>query len=407
MEYFWAIAAAMIALALVFVLLPLLRSKRAPERGQTDAELTVLRARLRELHDDLARGALNEQNYEAARQELEHAVLNIRKYAPARVARGGRELVAGLGVLLILPALAIYGYRELGARDEVLHAAAQEAEQEQQAAKLRSGIARLEEHLGKNPEDGKSWHMLGRALLLTKEFSRARLALEQAEKFQADNADLLLDKLQVVAALKTSDDTSEQVRLVDRALSLEPQSPRALWMGSLVALETGDTSKAKDRLQRLLTLLPANDPNIALIKQQIAALDNTGPDNPAANSATPVSSARIVVNVRLDPALQNKVKPDDIVFIFARAKDGPKMPLAVERARASDLPKSTVLDDSKSMRPDLSLSRFAEVVVGARISRSGQPTAQSGDLEGYAPQALPVGQAESPDVNIIIDKELP
>ena len=109
---------------------------------------------------------------------------------------------------------------------------------------------------------------------------------------------------------------------------------------------------------------------------------------PAASADTspagPSAAAAIRGVVRLDPKLAAQVKPDDTLFIFARAENGPPMPLAVVRRRAAELPIEFTLDDSLAMLPSMKLSNFPRVVVGARISRSGNAMPQSGDLQGSA-----------------------
>jgi cytochrome c-type biogenesis protein CcmH len=105
----------------------------------------------------------------------------------------------------------------------------------------------------------------------------------------------------------------------------------------------------------------------------------------------------------LDPSLQDKVSPNDTLFVFARAASGPRMPLAIIRTSVSDLPLEFTLDDSQSMNPQMKISRFDKVVVGARISKSGQAMPQSGDLSGQTG----VVSLGSEDLKITIDGVVP
>jgi cytochrome c-type biogenesis protein CcmH len=107
--------------------------------------------------------------------------------------------------------------------------------------------------------------------------------------------------------------------------------------------------------------------------------------------------------VNLAPALAGKVSPTDTVFIIARAAEGPKMPLAIIRKQVKDLPATFSLDDSMAMAPNFALSNFPAVVVGARVSKSGNAAAQSGDLEGWSP-AVKVGAT---GLTVVIDRLLP
>ena len=130
---------------------------------------------------------------------------------------------------------------------------------------------------------------------------------------------------------------------------------------------------------------------------------------PAATPAAPVATtaapagAKIAGTVQLSPALASKVSPTDTVYIFARAVDGPRMPLAILKKQAKDLPVTFALDDSMAMSPSLALSNFASVVVGARVSKSGSATPQSGDLEGLS-SAVKLGAT---GLAVVIDRTLP
>jgi cytochrome c-type biogenesis protein CcmH len=126
-------------------------------------------------------------------------------------------------------------------------------------------------------------------------------------------------------------------------------------------------------------------PSIALAKASqmtpaVKATTTAKPDAPGA----PSSAAMVTGTVKLAPDLAAKAAPTDAVFIFARPAQGSKMPLAILRKQVKDLPASFTLDDSMAMAPDMALSKFADVVVGARISKSGQAMPQSGDLEGLS-----------------------
>ena len=97
--------------------------------------------------------------------------------------------------------------------------------------------------------------------------------------------------------------------------------------------------------------------------------------------AAPIS---VSGHVSVSPEFKSKVSPDDTVFILARAVHGPRMPLAVFRMKAKDLPLVYVLNDSMAMSPEMKLSDFDQVVVVARISKSGDPMPHPGDLEAVS-----------------------
>jgi cytochrome c-type biogenesis protein CcmH len=189
-------------------------------------------------------------------------------------------------------------------------------------------------------------------------------------------------------------------------LEVAPDHPRTLWIAALSAAEQGDSTQAKTLLERLATKLEPGSEAAAAVQEQLKQLQDTGAAESAEQpDAAPASApASLQVQVSIDEALRAQAPADATVFVFAKAKGGPPMPLAVIKAQVKDLPLATVLDDSKAMAPGMTLSKFPEVIVGARVSRTGDPMAQSGDLEGTLP--VEVAKASRP-ITIVIDKVVP
>jgi len=107
--------------------------------------------------------------------------------------------------------------------------------------------------------------------------------------------------------------------------------------------------------------------------------------------------------VSLSSDIAGKATQNDTAFVFARAAKGPKMPLAVFRKQVKDLPMAFSLDDTMAMRPGLKMSGFEQVVVVARVSKSGNPMAKSGDLEGSSGAVKPGAKG----LKIVIDSVVP
>jgi cytochrome c-type biogenesis protein CcmH len=178
----------------------------------------------------------------------------------------------------------------------------------------------------------------------------------------------------------------EPFEFIKRALELKPDDTTGLWLAGLGYEEQGQYEQAVQHWRKLETLMQ-NDPAsqnevrnlIARAEQKLGrtVMVETAPAKPAA-----ASSVALKVTVSLDAALQDKVSAEDTVFIFARAMEGPPMPLAAVRKQVRDLPLTVTLDDSMAMMPQMKLSNFNEVKIGARISKSGAPRPESGDLQG-------------------------
>jgi cytochrome c-type biogenesis protein CcmH len=120
-----------------------------------------------------------------------------------------------------------------------------------------------------------------------------------------------------------------------------------------------------------------------------------------APSAAP-GKTTVAGTVTLAPALASKASPEDTVFVFARAAEGPRMPLAIVRKQVKDLPITFQLDDSTAMTPAMKLSNYPQVIVGARISKSGNAMPQPGDLQGLS-QPVALGAS---GLKIVIGEEV-
>ncbi len=408
MKGFWILAAAMISLALAFVLVPLLKRRASGTLDTEAAELAVYRKRLSELKDDLTRGILTEAQFEDARQELE-AALAVELTLPPRALAGthaGLRWTMAAAVAVAVPVLAFALYEFLGARQEVASYLAAREEAQQKAETLRQSLERLEARLATRPDDGKGWWLMGRFYLALGEYAKAVGALSRAQTLLPEDPELLLDYAQALAGTQGDQAQGAPARLIERALALAPEHPRGLWLGAVAALQRGARAEARAYLERLLSLVEPGSEAAELVRAHLAELQEI--DNASTSEDTAITSpARIEVRVSLDPKLAVNALPTDPVFIFARAVQGPPMPLAVVRKQVKDLPLTVVLDDSQAMMPERRLSRSAEVVVGARISRSGDPRPQSGDLEGSAQGPIALATARKDPVNIIINQVVP
>jgi cytochrome c-type biogenesis protein CcmH len=201
----------------------------------------------------------------------------------------------------------------------------------------------------------------------------------------------MADHADVIAMLQGQSMLGEPTRLFERALVLDPNNLKALALAGSAAYEKKDFAKAVQYWTKAQGLAPPGgdfakglassieEARLASGQQAVApsATDKSAP--------TPVAAtANIQGVVSLSPALKARVAPDDTVFIFARASQGPRMPLAILKRKASELPITFTLDDSTAMADELKLSRFELVIVGARVSKTGNAIPQSGDLIGQS-----------------------
>jgi cytochrome c-type biogenesis protein CcmH len=159
-------------------------------------------------------------------------------------------------------------------------------------------------------------------------------------------------------------------------LKIAPDNPTGLWLVGLAAEQRQDYSTAHESWTRLLSLIEDDPASIAEVSQLVKVLEQRDPSL----AASSVAINSLTLKVELNSNLQSLVEPGDLVFVYAKAAKGPPMPLAVKRLTVSELPAQVSLSDADAMIPEMKLSAFDLVVVGARISKTGNPVAQPGDL---------------------------
>jgi cytochrome c-type biogenesis protein CcmH len=364
------------------------------------ASLADLRAQLQALAAQHRAGSLDEAQYTTARAPLERALADLvlagETATPAVVetARPSRGLLATLTVGVLVIAVAGYAWKGSPTLKPAV-AVAPAADPEEQAARqqIEGMVGKLAERLKEKPDDATGWLMLGRSYSVLGRNDEALGAYEKAATLRPNDATALADYADALAVKSGGRATPQSDALVARALAAEPTHLKSLALAGTSAFERGDFAGAVRHWEKMALGLPADSPDMPRLQ---ASLDEArrrgGLAAPAAASpapATAVAGASITGTVTLAPALAAKASPTDTVFIYARAAQGPRMPLAVIRAQVKDLPMSYKLDDSMAMSPAAKLSGAAQVVVSARISKSGNAIPQAGDLAGESSPVAP------------------
>jgi cytochrome c-type biogenesis protein CcmH len=283
-------------------------------------------------------------------------------------------------------------------------------------ATLADATRQLRESLQRKPDDAHGWALLAQAYAALGQPQQALDALNHLLELKPDDPDAMVAWVEATAETSPSHRIDDASRAkLERALQIEPTHQRALWLLGISDFQRNDYAGAAKQWKTLLPLLEPGSSVAETIKQQLAEAEaraggtqNTTPAaTDAAATASPASAAAssvaLNVTVKLDPALVAKVQPADTLFVFAQAADGPPMPLAVARLKASDLPAKVTLTDAMAMTPAMTLSKFPKVRVVARISRSGNALPQAGDLESapvevatdsHAPVALTIDKVD-------------
>ena len=410
MTTFVLLALLMVVIVLALLLPSFWRTPKIDTSDRTSQNISIIKEQLAMLEESLAAGDVTEEQYQQIREELEANLLQDTESETAQSDSNimqvhGRWTAAMLA--LIVPIFIVAGYALLGTpkvfdKDQMLaQQAPPHGQGKQNAQSVEVMVAKLEERLNKNPDDAKGWFTLGRSYMTMGRYNDAARVLEKVYKLNGDHPAVLLSYADALTMARGGKMKGEPFELVKKALKLEPQNPTALWLAGIAYQEQGDDKSAISFWQQLPPLLVNNPESLSKIRSMIAqAKQRLGePVEPVAEIKTTVAS--IKVSVKLAPELKARVNMNDTVFIFARAAQGPPMPLAVVRKQVKDLPLTLTLDDSMAMMPAMKLSSFPQVKISARISKSGQATAQQGDLQAK-PFLVDVKTATS--VELMIDQ---
>ncbi len=414
MTLFIIVAALLLGAALLFIVPPLVRREPADVAVERRTlNITVYRDQLAEMERDLQNDVLTPEQYRQGREELERRLLEDVAETPGAAAppppRSARA--SALVLIVLVPLLAVSGYLLLGAPGIMLSpqsAPMAAAGQGDMAHQINQMVARLEQRLASEPDNAEGWAMLGRSYLVLERFDDARGALEKAVSLNLKTPDLLVDYADTLAMTGGQSLEGRPLELINEALALDPNNHKGLWLAGTAAYERADYRAALDYWRRLYAMVPKDSDAARAMEGNIAEAENllgeSGGGAPSSPPPPPAAAAAVKGTVTLDPSLRGRVQDTDTVFIFAQAPSGPRMPLAVVRAQVKDLPLRFTLDDSLAMDPALSLSRFSEVVVVARVSRGGSAMPQSGDLQGRSALVQTAGAAP---IDVRIGEVLP
>jgi cytochrome c-type biogenesis protein CcmH len=392
-------------LAVVLLTRPWWQRARAEPVRRRAANVSAYRSRVAEIESDVAGGRLDAEAAAQVRGELDAQLVvdaaDIDAPAEARLGRG-----AAFAIVAALLLFAAGGYWLQGSwRDAHLVEVAQSDPAAAQMLQIHAMVAGLEQRLAKEPGDAEGWAMLGRSKVVMQDYDAAARAYGKANDLSNHlNPDWLSAQGEAVALAHGRDLTGEPQKLFEQALAVAPDHPRALWYAGLTAAQAHDYANARAYWLRLRAQDIPDQLRELLDDRLQAIAQATGeplPEAPAAPAASPVS---VKLHVTLADAVAARRRPGQVLYVFAKAASGPPMPLAVQRIEAPAFPLDVTLDDSMAMTRALKLSAFDSWVIAARLSSSGDPKGQAGDLEGSI--SLTKAQATGP-LNLQINEVVP
>ena len=400
---FYIAAFLLILLVLAMLFRPFIWKSSAVQASRQQLNAAIYKEELAKLEKEHADGLIDGASY-----ELSHAELRQRLFQDTSeddgVAVLGSPKKTMIALVVIVPVVAVLIYFWLGSAQQIADGGAQKRVAQQDVEKMVAGLAAKMEQ---DPSNLKGWAMLARSYKVMGRPVDAEKAYDRAGSYLDSDAQLLADYADVSASNANGNFEGKPRAILKRALKADPNNMMALWLEGTADYNQGNYKAAIQVWDRLAKLLPPESDDAKMIQGSILEARgkaNLPPEDfsrPAA--AAPAASGKSISGeVTLDPNLKSRVKPDDIVMVIARAP-GARMPVAIMRGRAADLPMRFVLNDALAMTPDALISNMSEATVEVRVSKSGQAKAEPGDLFSST-QTVKVGADK---LKIVVDQVRP
>jgi len=412
----WFFIIFLLLLSVVYLLLPLFRTTDAVIDDRKQQNIRIVQEQMAELEGSFEKGEVDSEQYSARRSELEQALIldvgsdeldgaktdDILKKVASKTSWASAILLG-----LVVPASSIALYLYLGTPNAVALAKVPPKPEVPLTADGKPDVdklvANLHAKMRVNPENAQGWYMLGRSYMLMQRFDGAIEAYDNLLRLKPDDPDVMLMLADALSMKQQGKMEGRPETLINAALLKVPNNTTALWLSGMALEQKGQDQEALVRWKVLHPLLNGNEAEqaqldvlIQRVETKIAAANN-GADSAVAQAITDAEAAdespknqaavkeaedavKISVTISLDDKFKDQVAPEDSLFIYAKAQSGPPMPLAAKRLQVKDLPISIILNDSLAMMPQMKLSMFPKVIVGARVSKSGDAVSKDGDF---------------------------
>jgi cytochrome c-type biogenesis protein CcmH len=392
MTLFVFCAVLIIGVAVLIILLPLIRSQSKAILAKSNSNLLILKENLAALEKEFANGLMSEEQFATQKSEIEKRTLDEVILAKETLEPTQHESKWLNYFLIVGVPLAVIGlYFILG------NPAALYYKKDPQLVQLEQMVSELELKLKQEPTNAVGWMYLGRTYAAMNRLPEAKIAFKKAITLDPSNDDLLAD-LADLTSFQTKSINPEALGYVEQALKINPKNPKALALKGTALFDQKNYSGAIQAWELAIRTLGPKDQDFILgLKESIQDAEEQ------LKSPSPQRGAHVTGSVHIAANLLTKVDPGDTVFIYARATSGPRMPLAIMRFEAKDLPRTFDLNDSQAMSPQMSLSKFDDFTIVARISKSGNAMPQAGDLLGEK-EHVKLG---TKDLTLIIDHQQP
>lgn len=370
--------------------------------SQAKANAKVYRDQIADLDREHESGHISDTEWQQSRDELSMRLLEDTSAQDDPVAKQEKPaLWTAVLVAVALPLSAVGMYMWVGEPD-ALNPMAVQSNDKVDPTQLLQMAESLAQKLNDKPDNLQGWVMLGRTYRTLEKFDASVQAYDRALKLSADD-DLKLERVEVLAMKSQGNFEGEPWNVIRDILQRDPHNYGALLMAGSASYSHEKFADALKYWQQARKPLAADNPDVPGLDEAIASVQQKlgmpaqvakGPSAqmnaaqmpaaaPSANTSGAASTGLTVSGqVAIAEALKGKVKPSDVVFIYATPANGERMPLAIFKTTVAQLPLAFTLDDSTAMTPERKLSGAGEVLVKVRVSKSGNAMPQSGDLAG-------------------------
>lgn len=358
---------------------------------------------LEKLDAQLSQARIEQQEYDTLKAELGRKLLQDEATKEQRLEVKSHSVFLPITLSLFLVVTSVYMYMSIGSSQELAKSASHQSEAKTQQQKFLQALTMLEEKVAQSPDNSEVLFNLAHFYISAQQFDKAVAAFKKLIVMEGEHAEFIGPQAQALYYKNQQKITPEVEELIKRALALDADDVSTLVLLGMDNFVNGDYSKAIIMWQRVLNNdRPGTDVQtltnaVASAKERLAMTGQAMPKTPAATT----SSAGVDLNVSISDSLQGQFEPQQTIFIYAIALEGPRMPLAAVKLTASQLPLSIRLDDSRAMTPNAKISQHQQVRLFAVISKSGSPGIKPGDLHGMIEKAQL--NAKQP-YTLIIDK---
>ena len=370
--------------------------------SQAKANAKVYRDQIADLDREHESGHISDTEWQQSRDELSMRLLEDTSAQDDPVAKQEKPaLWTAVLVAVALPLSAVGMYMWVGEPD-ALNPMAVQSNDKLDPTQLLQMAESLAQKLNDKPDNLQGWVMLGRTYRTLEKFDASVQAYDRALKLSADD-DLKLERVEVLAMKSQGNFEGEPWTVIRDILQRDPQNYGALLMAGSASYSHEKYADALKYWQQARKPLAADNPDVPGLDEAIASVQQKlgmpvqvakGPSTQMNAAQTPAAAPSAITSgaastgltvsgqVAIAEALKGKVKPSDVVFIYATPANGERMPLAIFKTTVAQLPLAFTLDDSTAMTPERKLSGAGEVLVKVRVSKSGNAMPQSGDLAG-------------------------